>query len=280
LQELAQTLAALRELKAPSSALSNVEQVLQSAVASAVQLLADHLRQAPAALMSHEDWSLTLTQSNNSLVTHLPDQLQEEVTVVMQYYKSLLGAAAAAGGSGSGGGGKAKAVAAHTKVLQAGYFGGLEELVSCCSAAAEELKPGTSGTSSPTKAAAGDASESAAGKGRSSSSPTRSRQKDPWSVWESDDEEAGAEGGGDKAAAAGGGGTALGGGLGGLRPRGAVSEDAKLLVLTSNLGYVRNVLLGNMTQRFLLLLTGEWCCVGGLRSPEGCGCQLLQLLVC
>jgi hypothetical protein len=221
--------------------------------------------------MTHEDWSLTLTQSNDNLVTHLPDQLQEEVTVVMQYYKSLLGAAAAAAGGGGAGAGKARAVAAHTKVLQAGYFGGLEELVSCCSAAAEELKPaGTSGASSPTKAGAGaggEASESAAGKGRSSSSPTRSRQKDPWSVWESDEEEGGAEGAADKAAAAaGGGGSGLGGGpgwiLGQWRARGAVSEDAKLLVLTSNLGYVRNVLLGNMTQRFLLLLTGESAAVG------------------
>ncbi len=37
-----------------------------------------------------------------------------------------------------------------------------------------------------------------------------------------------------------------------------MTDDVKLLVLNSNLGYVRNKLMPSLTQRYLLVLAGGW----------------------
>jgi hypothetical protein len=75
-QDLAATLKALSEHKAPASAVEAVQSVLHAALGAAVRQLASHLCSSPPGLMARETWELSLTHTGSELVTHLPEQLQ------------------------------------------------------------------------------------------------------------------------------------------------------------------------------------------------------------
>lgn len=76
-QSLSHVIAALREVKAPSSAVDAVLGVLRYSLEAAVRQLAGHLEQLPAILASREAWVVSLTHSQGEApVTHLPEQLQ------------------------------------------------------------------------------------------------------------------------------------------------------------------------------------------------------------
>lgn len=65
---------------------------------------------------------------------------------------------------------------------------------------------------------------------------------------------------------------------------GPLTEDVRLLLLGANLSHLRRRLVGTLTQRFLLALTGNeaWRCVyapGCCRCRSSCHCMLLQLLL-
>ena len=205
---------------------------------------------------------------------------QEEVTVVMQSYKSLTDHVAALGASLG-----YMPSSISTKPLQDGYFAGMDECINTCTAVAEQLRPtGTPAAASAAAAAGFEGSGSAGGAAGSSSGAVdavRGAETKAAAaaaarggrggaelalVWDSDEEE-GPGGQGARGRRPGGAGGLLWAGKGGL------GEDGKLLVLTSNLSYLRNRMLGSLTQRFLLLLTGmrEGRAKGGTERGRGKG---------
>jgi hypothetical protein len=86
----------------------------------------------------------------------------------------------------------------------------------------------------------------------------------------------GGAGAGSGGGAAGGGGAAnRGGGI--IGAGGALTDDVKLLLLHSNMGYVRTKLMPGLTSRYLLVLAGAcWGWGGGhLGAAACCPCLLL-----
>jgi hypothetical protein len=203
---------------------------------------------------------------------------QEEVTVAMQYYQQLLGCSTGSStGSLSSSTSAARGITADvtTKPIRDAYFTCLEDTIKTCKAAAEELRPAAAA------AVAGSSSSSSRGAG---SSPTKGSGKESIPVRRpglsaaaaaavlgqdilSDDSEydpaaaaaSTAAVSGDAAAAAGGAAAGLSFALG--LPGGVLgavlSDDVRLLLMSSNLSFMRERLVGSLTQRFLLVLTGE-----------------------
>ncbi|KAI8462855.1 MAG: exocyst complex component Sec5-domain-containing protein [Monoraphidium minutum] len=112
-------------------------------------------------------------------------------------------------------------------------------------AGGEEYAPGGARGRGRAKGGGGEGGGSGGGKGGSPKrSPTaKGRPGGGGAAFDSDDD------GGD-----GGGGARGGVGVGGVA---GVSDDVRLLLAGSNLSYIRSRLMGSLTQRFLLVLTGE-----------------------
>ncbi|WIA14506.1 hypothetical protein OEZ85_003026 [Tetradesmus obliquus] len=166
-EELAYTIQQLEAQEAPGPALEAVQGLLGQLVASGVQQLAGHLHGVPAWLIAREGWQLSVTHSGSQPITMMPEQLQEEVTVAMQYYQQLLGCSTGSStGSLSSSTSAARGITADvtTKPIRDAYF------------------------------------------------------------------------------------TVLGA---------VLSDDVRLLLMSSNLSFMRERLVGSLTQRFLLVLTGE-----------------------
>lgn len=242
-QSLAHTTHQLIHQKAPDSAISSCTAVLHAAVDQAVQSLCNHLTTLPAKLVVMETWALNLTHTGNEPITHLPELLQEEVTAAMHYYQSLLMHCSVVG--------DVPADVSSTP-LQKAYFQCFEQYTKCAKAVAERLQPLSAA------AAATTADEPAATTGRTrsqllldkdvastsgrvassamlSSSRAGGHAANALSVLDDADDTL----------------------LGISTSRSGMSDDVKILVLTSNLGYIRNRLMASMTQRYLLLLTGK-----------------------
>jgi hypothetical protein len=229
--------------------------------------------------------------------------LQEEVTVAMQYYQQLLGCATghSISGSSSAADAAAGSVAAAaakfispekcTKPIRDAYFACLEDFIKNCMASSDHLRP-----PSTAAAAAADADDSP-GKAQQQQQQRRPAMsaaaaaailgRESW-----DDTAVEAEGtfdvtlsaGGSAAVAAAmaaaGGGVGGGGGAAGDVLRLVLSDYVKLLLIGSNLSFMREKLVGSLTQRFLLTLTGMYwrkahACVcvwgGGSSRREGGG---------
>lgn len=202
----------------------------------------------------------TLHLRHTLCATH--KQRQEEVTVAMQYYQQLLecctGHAISNSSSSSGGGGGSIAAAAariippaaSTKPLREAYFAALEDFVKHCMAATDHLRPppGAAGAgSSAAAAAAGDDSSSsrpARRPGLSAAAAAAILGRE--SLEDLDIEAEGTLGSMHHAP----------GSSGSNVLRLVLSDDVKLLLICSNLSYLREKLVGSLTQRFLLVLTG------------------------
>lgn len=161
----------------------------------------------------------------------------------MQYYQQLLACSSNSSSGPNSSSTAAKFVPADksTKPVRDAYFACLEDTIKCCRTAADHLRP--AGTAAST-------GSSSTVPGMSSSSRSKpSSAYDPLLV-DSDDEDSTASNAAaatpDSAAAAG----------AALRPR-QLSDDVRLLLLASNLAFMRSRLVGSLTQRFLLVLTGE-----------------------
>lgn len=192
----------------------------------------------------------------------------------MQYYQQLLGCST---GSPTG---SINALAAakiitqdkSTKPIRDAYFTCLEDTIKTCKAAAEVLRPVAKGSSAAAGAAAGGSSTATAA--REGGSPQRGRHGmsaaaaaavlGPDTLFDDVETAAAAAAGVDAGL-----GKLLpgGGAAAGLGP-GSLSDDVRLLLMSSNLSFMRERLVGGLTQRFLLVLTGEQqqvgCCVADL----------------
>jgi hypothetical protein len=237
---------------------------------------------------------------------------QEEVTVAMQYYQQLLECATGHSSSssssssapdGAGGGSVAAAVAKLlgpdkcTKPIRDAYFACLEDFIKSCMASTDHLRP-----AGPAAAAAAGAG-SAEGSPRGGSSRAQQQQRRPGmsaaaaaailgrESWEDTDVEAegtfdatltagGVAGAGLTAAAAAAAGGGGGGAAGGHVLRLVLSDDVKLLLIGSNLGFMREKLVGGLTQRFLLTLTGEhWGGGKNVGVQQRCLCCIVSRFV-
>jgi hypothetical protein len=196
---------------------------------------------------------------------------QEEVTVAMQYYQQLLECASGHSSSAAdtAGGSIAAAVAKLvtpdkcTKPIRDAYFACLEDFIKNCMASTDHLRPAQPAAAAAAAAAGGESSPSGG---------SRLRQRGPVmsataaaailgrESWEDTDVEA--EGMFDVTMSAGGSAAALtaaaaaAAGDGGHVLRLVLSDDVKLLLIGSNLSFLREKLVGSLTQRFLLALTG------------------------
>ena len=271
-QLLARTATALRDAKAPPPAVDAALGVLRHALEAAVRRLADHLEALPARLVARETWAVSLTHSHTgeAPVTHLPERLQEEVTAAVRFYEAL----ATTAGSALGGRPPADISA---RPLHLAFFACLGGTTAALAALAERFSPpdaageggdsGGGGSSGgnlpgarPLAAEAGDDDDGGGSGGGSDggSSPLwRSpAARSPTPLY------AGGDGGDGGVGDDDGDGTAIGAaaereggvGVGGVP---GVSDDVRLLLTASNLAHVRTRLMGSLTQRFLLALTGE-----------------------
>jgi hypothetical protein len=297
LQALARVVASLRDLKAPPAAAGSVLGVLRYALEAAVRQLAGHLEQLPAALAAREAWVVSLTQPvGEAPITHLPEALQEEITVAITYYKGLTSTAEEAcpdggegeGSSSGGGGGDGRLPSdITTRPLHVAFFACLGQCTTCLAALAERysLAAGDSSESPGATAArrpgGGESSgvpgtSGSGGSGGTGLSPARGGGAARSAVLamgpdSDDDDEAGLSGGlgAGPGGPSGGPGARRGVGVGGVP---GVSDDVRLLLTASNLSYIRNRLMASLTQRFLLVLTGRGAAVG----VQGCGPPILN----
>jgi hypothetical protein len=153
-----------------------------------------------------------------------------------------------------------------TKPIRDAYFACLEDFIKCCLASTDHLKPQTASTaaaegghhrssSSPRAVAGSSSSSRAAGPppqrrpGMSAAAAAAILGRESW-----DDTDVAAEGTFDVTMSAGGTAVGVAGGVHVLRL--VLSDDVKLLLIGSNLSFMREKLVGSLTQRFLLALTG------------------------
>ncbi|GBF96117.1 hypothetical protein Rsub_08993 [Raphidocelis subcapitata] len=264
-QSLASTLAGLRAAGAPPAAADALASVLRYALEAAVRALAAHLEALPAALAAREDWVVTVAAAaGEAPTTHLPEQLQEEITVAMGFFRAVTATCEHALGG-------ALPRDTTSRPLHIAFFACLGQCTAVLGAMAERYAPGAGAAPAEGEEASSGGRGGAAG--ASSGSPPRgpgrpgSRLKPLLNDSDSDDDGAGAAGDGAPGpSSAGGGGVASasagraapkqrgGVGLGGVS---GVGDDVRLLLVASNLAAIRGRLMGSLTQRFLLLLTGE-----------------------
>ncbi|KIZ03142.1 Exocyst complex component 2 [Monoraphidium neglectum] len=217
-QRLARVVESLRELRAPPSAVASVLGVLRYGLEAAVRQLASHLEQLPATLASPLD-----------------GELPADIT---------------------------------TRPLHVAFFACLGQCTACLAALAERYNPHAGDMPSSARGGDDESGGSSTGgpdPGGGGGSPREYWRRGPQAqargvlLYDSDDDAG--EGGG--AGGSGSGGPAVRGGLqggrGGVGVGGVagVSDDVRLLLTASNLSYIRTKLMGSLTQRFLLVLTGE-----------------------
>lgn len=200
--------------------------------------------------------------------------VQEEITVAVQYYKALTSTCSAVLD-------RELPVDITTRPLHVAFFACLGQCMACLAALAERYnpQPGDTPRSSSRQglAAVAEGDGGSCEPGRSSPTGAAGRRGGTTGrgvrnalLLDSDDEDE--EGGAGQGGAAGAGGTrsSLQGGRGGVGVGGVpgVSDDVRLLLTASNLSYIRSRLMGSLTQRFLLVLTGE----------QGAGCEAREQL--
>lgn len=169
---------------------------------------------------------------------HLP-HTQEEITVAVQYFKAITSTAAPALGGDL-------PPDITSRPLHVAFFACLGQCTACLAALAERYSPAPAeaAAAAPRDAGASTSPRAAGARGRGGL------------AFESDDD----DGAGPAANASPRAGARAGlqGGRGGVGVGGVagVSDDVRVLLTASNLSHIRTRLMGSLTQRFLLVLTG------------------------
>lgn len=208
----------------------------------------------------------------------------------MQYYQQLL--ECSTGHSSSSSTGSIAAAAAKfitpdkcTKPIRDAYFACLEDFIKNCMASTDHLRPALTAAAAAAAAEGegspgGSSSRAARRPGMSAAAAAAILGRESW-----DDTDVEAEGTFDVTMSAGGPAAVMaaaaaaaggGGGGGGHVLRLVLSDDVKLLLIGSNLSYLREKLVGSLTQRFLLALTGMWA--EGVGGGVGCGLRCACLI--